>query len=85
MIIQILILLLLLLMAIVNLMLLLAKEQSNMDKIRSETNADFRGNHLPKTTRLKQVLFRSGEQCSKSWRSLTRRRTHKTKEAVLAK
>ena len=36
---------------------------------------DCEGNHLSNTTRLTWVLCSSGEECSKLWRSLTRRRT----------
>ena len=44
-----------------------------------------RGNHLSNTTCLPQVFFKSGELLRKLWCPLTRRRTHKTSEAVLDK
>ena len=40
----------------------------------------FRGNHLSNTTCLTQAFFKSGEECSTLWCSLTRRKTHKTSE-----
>ena len=44
--------------------------------------ADVKGNHFSDATCLTCIFF-SGESCSKLWRSLTRRRTHKSSEAVL--
>ena len=45
----------------------------------------LRGNHLSNTTGLTQVFFKSGEQRSKWWWSLRRRKTRKTNEAALDK
>ena len=44
-----------------------------------------RGNHLSNTTCLTLVFIERGEECSKLWCSLTRRKTPKTNEAVLDK
>ena len=38
----------------------------------------LRGNHLSNTTCLTRAFFKSGEECSTLWCSLTRRKTHKT-------
>ena len=45
----------------------------------------LRGNHLSNATCLTQVFFKSGEECSMLWCSLTRQHTHITQEAVLDK
>ena len=44
---------------------------------------NVRGNHLSNITCLTKVFFKCGEQCSKFLRSLRRRSTRKTNEAVL--
>ena len=42
----------------------------------------FRGTQLSSATSPTLVFFKSGEECSKVWRSLTRQNTHKTNEAA---